>query len=789
MNADLLQGFYLGKLLVEPLTGKVTGPSGNVHLGPKAAEVLLQLASSPGELVTRERLLEQAWGEGQGTHESLSRAIAEIRHAFDDQEDNPTYIQTLPRRGYRLIVTPESVTESTSSVVIGANDGVRVGDIGILENLKRRGVIETAIAYLIVGWLIIQIVDSVFEQLHLPTWAGTFVTVLVIAGFPIAVSLSWYLEFRGGDAVFDNMSAVEARRRRFSRTYLSVIGALAVAAVLVFAYDRYVGLPEGDEPAVVDNAELVFEPPPVTENSIAVLPFMNIDGSDDTQIFANGLVDDVLTRLAQVRGLRVSARGDSFSLEPNSPSDTVRTRLRVAHYLEGSVQMSGDRLRVIVQLIDSKTGFHVMSRSFDRQPEDFFDVRDEITSLTVASMRPALPPKTRDTVVQAVEDPVLDAYLLYRNGVEVSRLPTSIDSITSALSWFDRALEVDPDYAAAYAGKCSTYARGYAEVDDPSYIELAESSCARALDLNPNLDVVHVALGRLYESTGQYGESIAAYQDSLKIDPFNVDALIGLGNVYVVQNEPGLAEQSFRQATGLFPGDANTYNWFGSFLYRQGRYRDAVEQYRIAVSMNPNDMNSMTNLGTSYLLLGEFGLARTAFDNAIRIEPRKHAWSNLSLVDYYLGNYDEAEKSVTNAISLEPKDHLPRSNLGDILWAAGAKERARASYEHARTLCESALSVNPNDPYLLMDLAWISAMLDDFERAQGLVERFMQLVPGDAYSHYYAGLIAARQGQDEIAIAALSKAADGGLSRALMAAEPHLANLRQHPQFIQIVNK
>jgi TolB-like protein len=210
----------------------------------------------------------------------------------------------------------------------------------------------------------------VFDQLHLPPWAGTFVTVLVIAGFPIAILLSWFLEFRDGRAVLDGVSPRDRRRRRFGRTYMSVISGLAVAAILVFLFDREFGLPVAHEPPVPASEPTAA--PPVTDNSIAVLPFMNVDGSDKTRAFSNGLVDDVINRLARVPGLRVSSRGDSFTLEPNSPSDVVRRRLRVAMYIEGSVEIAGDAIRVTVQLINSADGFHIQSRTFNHPLKDFF---------------------------------------------------------------------------------------------------------------------------------------------------------------------------------------------------------------------------------------------------------------------------------------------------------------------------------------------------------------------------------------------------------------------------------
>ena len=783
MNADLLQGFYLGDLLVDPATGRVTGRSGSSHLPSKAVEVLLCLASSPGQLVSRRKLIATVWGEGRGSDEALSHAVSEIRHALGDHHEQPVFIQTLPKRGYRLLLDPDPVIAGNSTII---KNGGPVRDLSLLDNLVQRGVIETGVAYLIFGWLLIQVADIVFDQLHFPDWAGTFVTLLVIAGFPIALLLSWFLEIRGGNAVLDRVTPKNARRRRVSRTYVSVISAFAIAAVAVFAYDRTIGLPQA-RPIVEAQPEPEVVLPPIAEHSLAVLPFLNLDGSDETAVFANGLVDDVLTSLARVPGLLVASRGDAYSLEPNSPSKKVRERLRVARYVEGSVQITDDRIRVIVQLIDSETGFHVMSRSFDRPREDFFDIRDEVTSLTVANMRPALPPKTRMAEVQTVDDPALDVYMLYRRGVDASRRPTTAETITESLDWFDRALAIDPDYAAAHAGKCNTYAIGYPETDDAEFIAKAEASCARALALNPNLDVVHTSLGLLYVSTGRYDTAIDAFSRALDTDPSNVDALLGLGDAYRLKGDMDDAETVLRKAIGLHPGDRSAYTRLGNFEIHSGRYAEAAENYRAAVTLDPADMTALSNLGVSYMLSGNFESARWAYKKAIDIEPTRSSYTNLGLMYYYLGDYGASIEAMQHAVELQPNDHLAHANLGDVLWAAGRDADSKASFNRARTLGDEALAVNPNDPYTLMDLAWINAMLGQTDTARDLIDRVLQLVPDDAYSHYYDGLIALRAGDEQHALGALQRAADAGYSRVLLQAEPHLAVLRSNPDFLAIV--
>ncbi|MCU0990879.1 MAG: tetratricopeptide repeat protein, partial [Xanthomonadales bacterium] len=544
--------------------------------------------------------------------------------------------------------------------------------------------LETAIAYLVVGWLLIQVADVVFDQLHLPDWAGTFVTTLIIAGFPIALVLSWFLEFRDGRAVLDTRAAGSARRRWFSRTYLSVIGAMTLAAAGVFVYDRNVGLPQAPAPASpAPAAEIAL--PPVQDNAIAVLPFLNLDGSAETGIFANGLVDDVITRLSRVPGLLVSSRGDAYTLEPNTASSRVRERLRVARYLEGSVQMDGDRMRIIVQLIDSETGFHLLSRKFDRPREDFFAIRDEITELTVANLRVALPPDTRAAPEGLTDDPSLDVYVLYRRGVENALLPPSVDSLQGALGWFEAALTIDPDYAAAHAGKCQVHVQLYPITNDAAHIASAEAACARALRLNPNLDVVHTALGELYAATGKYAEAEAAFLAALMVDPNSVASLLGLGEIYTLQRKPSEAERRFEQAIGLHPGDWSAYNALGYFLFNSGRYAEAA-RYEQVIALDRDNMLVLSNLAAAYMLGGDFEAALPALQRVIDISPRKSAYTNLGMMYYYLGRPEEAISAQRKAVELAPNDHLAWSNLGDALWMAGEAEEAQAAFGNAERL-------------------------------------------------------------------------------------------------------
>lgn len=782
MHDEYLQGFYLDRFLIEPLTGRVSDGKRAEHLPPKAAEVLVCLARHAGDTVPHDELLECAWGRGGGSREALSHTIGEIRHALGDHAAEPRYIQTLPRLGYRLIVKPEPVGQHSDSAILGADSSARLRELGLFESLKQRGVLETAIAYLILGWLIIQVADVIFGALNFPGWVTTFVTVLVIAGFPIAIALSWFLEFRDGNAVLDDLSPHGSRRRRFSRTYTSILAALAVAAILVWVFRLFdVFHPPDDTVAALPQPEL-----PVAMNSIAVLPFLNNDGSEETRLFANGLVDDVITRLSRVPGLLVSSRGDSFTLEPNTPSSKVRERLRVAMYLEGSVEMSGDKIRVIMQLIDSATGFHKLSRTFDRPRSDFFEIRDEVTQLTVSSLRVSLPETIQELVPPPEHEPALDAYVLYRHGIEELDKPRTMDTTGAALDWFRKALDVDPEYAAAYAGRCDTLVWQYFEERDSRYIEEAEDACARALELNPNLDIVHTALGELYRHTGRYADSALASEEALRINPRNVAAMVGLSEAQRLLNEPEAAERTLRKAIGIQPGNWQPYNALGFFLFRQGHYEAAAEQFLTVVSLDDSNWRGYSNLATAYMLAGKFEAALPAYRRAIESRPDPRTYVSLALLHYYLGNFDDAVSAVRSAIALQSNDHRTWMNYGDILYVSDRPAEARDAFARAKQLLRASLDVDPNEPTALMDLAWIQAMLGDSDAALRTIARAEESAPDDPYAAYGAALIHNEIGNTDKALEKLQLAADKGFSRVMIGAEPHFSNLAHDPRFKRI---
>jgi len=558
VREQLLQGFWLGPLRIDPRTGTVTGEGPPTHLPSRAVEVLLRLAHDPGELVTRAELLDAVWGEGQGSEEALSHAVSELRHGLGEDAAHPRFVQTVPRRGYRLLVYPRP----DAAAELEAPPSL---EIPFWKELMKRGVVQAAAAHLVVGWLLIQVAGETFENLGLPAWAAPAVTYVVVAGFPVVVALAWFLEFAEGRMTLDT-GGDRRRRGGLERNYLAIIAAYVVAATGVGVYELTVGLPlpETIAPNSGSDPEQAL---PVEANSIAVLRFRPISNDERARIFSDGLSEDILDRLARVPGLAVSSRTDAWSLPESANSAEVRRRLRVARYLEGSVRLQDDDLRVTVQLIETDGGFHDFSRTFDRRLEDFMEVQREITNLVVANLRVSLEPETENWLADSYPDTDLDAYVLYRKGRGILASPLTAESLEQAVAYFREAIALDPAYAAAHAGSCIAFVEFFERSGDPGDIEKAEASCATALVSDPNLYVVYAAMGDLYQRTNRLELAELAYRNALERHEKDVRSIIGLAEVHEKRHRLDMAEAKLRRAIRSQPGNWRAINALGTFYF------------------------------------------------------------------------------------------------------------------------------------------------------------------------------------------------------------------------------
>ncbi len=774
LNSDLLQGFYLDDLLIEPLRGQITGRTGSRHLPPKAVEVLLCLAGTPGNLVTREELLNRVWGSGQGSHEALGHAVSEIRHALDDHPDDPHFVQTLPKRGYRLIVEPllEQPAETAE-----------IEPSGVWESLLRHGVVQASAAYLIAGWLLIQVADATFVDLGLPVWSKAFVTFTVITGFPLLLLLTWCFDFIGGQVQRDAGQHASGFLHGLERNYLAIFVAYVIAAASTASYQAIVGFditqPDGVTVVVDEQQNLI----PIAENSLAVLQLLNIDGDAKTQAFSDGLSEDILDGLARIPGLYVSSRGDSWSLPPNAASNVVRRRLRVANYIEGSVRFLDDKLRVAVQLIDSESGFHLFSRSFEVAVSDIGNMQKTVTGLVVANLKLAVDASTIDSYTLYSGNADEDAYYTFLLGHEALSRPPSPETIVEAIRYFDQALAIDAQYPAANAGRCSAFVTLYMLQQDTNNIALAESACASALNIAPGLPLVRNSVASLYLNTGRTAEAEALYLDVLHIDTQNVVAMQGLAHIRRLEQRFDEAELLMRKSIELQPGNWVSINRLGNMYFGMGRYVEAIAEYRRVVFLDPENFVTLGNLASVNLMIGDFESARVALEKTVAIEENNTFYANLGVAHYYLGNFLEAVTANRRAVELAPSSSGGWLALADALYFSGALDEADHAYQTVIELSRKQLAVNPKDIESMTFLAWASAMTGTFETASVFSEQAVELDPADPYSHYFRALVLLEMGDASGALKSIENAMNNGYPVAMLAAEPILKELRSDTRF------
>jgi adenylate cyclase len=435
---------------------------------------------------------------------------------------------------------------------VGAGRWETVNKLGrFLHELQRRHVLRVTGFYAVAAWIAVEVSSTVLPLLGHDEEIASFIVRLVIAGFPVTVLLAWFFDITpeglkrtlplGLEPAAAAPAAATARPRR--RTPLSLAPGLVGLGILI----GLVGV----------GAYAVYRPHPVAEptgriESIAVLPFLDLSPAGDQEYFADGVTEELLSRLAYVEGLRVPARTSVFAYKGRNEDVTdIGRRLRVDAVLEGSVRRDGDRVRIHAQLVDARSGFHLWSSTYERSVADLFTMQDEIAISVVEALRLRLSgPVERGGSRNAR---AIDAYL---RGQAHWVARTGAD-LHLALGLFQEAVREDPDYAAAHAGMALTWAvlPFYSEVPAHEALARGSQAAAEALAIEPNLPEAFAALGQLAQNfqwdiagaERYYRRALGANAGVVPAQQWHAEALLLLGRLTH-------AEEAVARAMALDPG-------------------------------------------------------------------------------------------------------------------------------------------------------------------------------------------------------------------------------------------
>ena len=413
------------------------------------------------------------------------------------------------------------------------------------EELKRRNVFRVGVAYVVVAWLIIQVIETVSEPLALPEWTEAFFIVLLLAGLPVILIFSWAFELtpegikKTRDVAVEE-SVTDLTGKKLNYTIIAVL----VMALGYFLWERQ-GLVEQAEQSAATSAEEITQTQGAS--SVAVLPFVNMSADEEQEYFSDGISEELLNLLAKIPELRVPARTSSFQFKgQNLDISKVAEQLNVEHVLEGSVRKSGMRVRVTAQLIEAETGYHLWSDTYDRELDDIFAIQDEISAAIVAALSETLglqagaAPKTR----AAANPQAYNAYLLAQHQLKQR---TKLD-LESAIPNYELALEYDPDYAPAHAGLgiawylLNNSSATYGTLTLEESLANALPHIERALELDPDLPEALGAMGLTLAAKERYEEAVEYYEKALAINPSLTDTCAtGTRTRSAISGEPTIA--------------------------------------------------------------------------------------------------------------------------------------------------------------------------------------------------------------------------------------------------------
>ena len=672
---------------------------------------------------------------------------------------------------------------------------------GFFQELQRRKVYRVAAAYIIAAGFIIQIGSAVFPAWELPNWTLRLVIVLLLVGFPVALILGWAYDMtpQGIQAT----PKVPGGHRRRNIALLVVAGAVISTAAGFFLLPRA-------------SARKI-------DKSIAVLPFQNLSNEKTNAYFAEGIQNEILTKLSTVRDLKVISRTSTAKYQSKPDNlKTVAQELGVSTILEGTVQRAGDKVRVNVQLIDAHADTHLWANSYDRDFKDVLAVESEVAAQIADALKANLSP-SESQVLAAARTENTEAYDLFLRGqYEFHQAESSLvaDAYDRADAFYRQALARDPNFAEAAAGLARNRLSRHWFIAPlaPAELEEVKSLIDRALALAPNSPEAHFALGLFfYWGHRQYTNALAEFNRTLELQPNNADARAFCAWVYRRRGEWKRSLADSQRAEELDPRDSSIPTNIGATYNVLRLWKDAERAELRALAIDPhNTQAAMFLVFTRLTTTGDVASARRALDDFPEVikgipggaaGPRGATGAgDISAVigwpaylDVTQRRFTDAFQAVEKRVVNDDRAHLQQlAGRVAIQLLAGEPEAAKSMGEEALPLLEARFRERPDDTFTMTELSWVYLALGRNADALRLSRQAADTMSIEkdalAGANFQQGLaqIEARAGAPEEAIKRLryllSIPAGGAVSIAALKMDPVWDPIRNRPDFQQLLS-
>jgi len=540
--------------------------------------------------------------------------------------------------------------------------------------LKRRNVYKVAITYAVVAWLVIQAASILLPTFEAPNWVMKAFVVLLAFGFVMSVMISWAFEattegLKRTKDVSPEMSLPSWSARKFAAFIISL--ALIAAGLFAFQFLRPVGTSRRDVGQIEEGrpggASLS-----ISQKSIAVLPLLNESGDPKDEYFSDGLSEELIAALAQIKDLKVIGRSSSFRFKDRKEeTKTIGEKLGVATLLEGTVRKQGERVRIVAELINAADGIELWTRTFDRELKDIFAVQQEIAAAVASSLKVTLLGADSSSAQTAATKSV-EAHNAYLQGHFYFQR-RNLDDYRKAVAYFDQAIQVDPNYALAYAERSEAWTQigdlsGQGKTAWPKAREDAEKAVAIA----PALAEAHAALGWVrFFTEWKFAEGLSELKRAKELSPANPTANDLLARVIVYLGKLDEAEKQARQAVELDPLAYPTQNNLARVLFAEGKLDEADAIARKAAELQPTAASSRR---FQVLVAVQRGDGETALREA-QLEPDEgYRRFELALAQHVRGDRGAADAALADLIAYG-RDQLAYQ-IAQVYAVRGEKEKA-----------------------------------------------------------------------------------------------------------------
>jgi eukaryotic-like serine/threonine-protein kinase len=531
-----------------------------------------------------------------------------------------------------------------------------------------------------------------------------------------------------------------------------------------------------------------FNPVP-EQKHIAVLQFENLGDDAANKAFAAGVGETLASRLSQL-----GTDGQLYWVVPFSDSrkyadvEQARRNLDVTLVVTGTVQRTGDAVRMTVNVIDAKKHKQLASRVMTASMADLNLLQDEAWESVADMVQQPVDPGTKKTLDDS-STKNSRAYEYYEQGVGYLQRgdPASVDN---AIDAFKKSAAEDPNYALAQAGLGGAYATKYADTKDSQLITAANEHGNRAVALNPDLAPVRETLGKIYEYSGKWDQALAEYRRAVELNPVSVIAPYHIARIYARQGKYTDAEESYKRMIARMPSFWLGYTGLGELYFNLGRFNDAALQYQKVIELMPSNPLGYEGLGAAYEQMGEYQKAITVFNKGLTVSPSAEIWSDLGAAYMFAGENSKAAQAMQKAVERNPHDHMLWRNLADSYrQVPSLANRANETYQKALDTAQQRLAVNPQDAYALSGMALYEAHLGRKPEALAYIDKTLALAPKDGTVLFTVALAYEIIGDRSHALSTLDRSLSSGFSLEDVKREPELQALRSDRRYQQMLSK